>query len=168
MATTTTTLQNPNYLQPTGFKIVINRKRFGNLEFFANEVSHPSVSLSPAITAFRRSDTYQPGDKLVFGELTINAIMDESMYVYNEIYDWISGLVQENQKPQHLRAGLEDTSAYDISVLILNSSNIKVRTIQYKNAFPTDIGSIQFVSSTSSVESISFPITFRYDSFEFS
>jgi hypothetical protein len=168
MTTTTTTLQNPNYLQPTGFKIIINRKRFGNLEFFANGVSHPSVSLSPAMTAFRSSDTYQPGDKLVFGDLSINAIMDESMYVYNEIYDWMSGLVQENQKPQHLTAGLEDTSMYDISVIILNSSNIKVRTIQYKNAFPTDIGTIEFASSTTSVESISFPITFRYDSFEFS
>lgn len=167
MAITTTTLQNPNPLQPTGFKVVINRKRFGNLEFFANTVSHPTVSLQPATVPFRRSDTFQPGDKLNFDELAIDAIMDENMYVYNEVYDWMKGLVEENIKPQNLRAGIDDTAGYDISVLILNSSNNVVRTIVYKDCFPTTLGTVTLQTTTGSVDSITFPVTFRYTTFNF-
>lgn len=167
MAITTTTLQNPNPLQPTGFKVVVNRKRFGNLEFFANSVSHPTVSLPPATTPFRRADVYHPGDKITFDELVIDAIMDEQMYVYNEMYDWLKGLVEENIKPQNLRAGREDTPAYDISVLILNSNNNPVRTITYKNAVPTTLGTINFTTTSGGVESIICPFTFRYDTFDF-
>lgn len=167
MATTTTTLQNPNILQPTGFKVIINRKRFGNLEFFANSVSHPSVGIAAAASPFRRADTFQPGDKLVFDEVVIDAIMDEGMFVYNEVFDWATGLVQENIKPQNLRSGLSDTATYDISVLILNSSNLVVRTVTYKNAFPTSLGSINFTTTTGP-EAIVCPFTFRYDTFSFS
>ena len=166
MATTTTTLQNPNYLQPTAFKVIINRKRFTNLEFFANTVSHPTVTLAATTASFRRADTYQPGDKLNFDELSIDALMDENMFVYNEVFDWISGLVEENQKPQNLRAGRDDTATYDISVLVLNSNNNITRTILYKNAFPTTLGTINFTTNAG-LEPITCPITFRYDTFEF-
>lgn len=166
MATTKTTLQNPNYLMPTGFKVIINRKRFSNLEFFANSVSHPTVSLASTTTSFRRADVFQPGDKLNFDELSIDAIMDEKMFVYNEVFDWVTGLVEENQKPQNLRAGLEDTATYDISVLVLDSNNNTIRTVQYKNAFPTTLGTINFTTNAG-VEPITCPMTFRYDTFEF-
>jgi len=168
MVTTTTTLQNPNILQPTGFKVVINRKRFANLEFFANTVGHPSVNLAPAVTPFRRADMFQPGDKLTFDELVIDAIMDEEMYVYNEVYDWMTGLVEENIKPRGVSlTGIDDTSAYDISVLILNSANNVVRTITYRNAMITSVGSINFTTTTG-VETITCAMSFRYDTFDFS
>ena len=65
-----TTLQNTNFLQPTGYKVVINRKKFANLEFFAQSISHPDVSMAPAVTPFRQADAFQPGDKLEYSELT--------------------------------------------------------------------------------------------------
>ena len=33
--------ENFNYLQPTSFKLVIDRKNFPNLEFFCQQVTHP-------------------------------------------------------------------------------------------------------------------------------
>ena len=53
MATSTSSFEGMNLLQPTGFKIVINRGRFKNLEFFAQSVNHPSVSLGVAEQSFR-------------------------------------------------------------------------------------------------------------------
>ena len=32
---------NINYLQPTGFRISIDRKRYPNLEYFCQQVIHP-------------------------------------------------------------------------------------------------------------------------------
>ena len=54
MATTVSKFEGSNFLQPTGFKVVVNRDRFKNLEFFAQSLQHPDVSVSPAIQSFRR------------------------------------------------------------------------------------------------------------------
>ena len=85
---TTSTLQNSNFLQATGFKIVIYRQRFANLEFFAQTVSHPSVSISPTQISYRKTDIFEPGDKLIYDDLQIDAIVDEDMHVYEEMLNW--------------------------------------------------------------------------------
>ena len=64
MVTTVSTLQPPSFLQPTGYKLVVNRVRFPNLEFFAQSVNHPSINLAPAIQQFRGVDAAFPGDKI--------------------------------------------------------------------------------------------------------
>jgi len=37
-----------NFLQGSGFRIVINRERFANLEYFVQTVNHPSVDVPEA------------------------------------------------------------------------------------------------------------------------
>lgn len=161
---TQSTLQNANYLQPSGFKISINRKRFPNLEFFAQRVTHPSVSLTQAQVPYKRSDVFYPGDKLDFGEFSIDAIMDENMQVYNEIYQWISSLVQS---PDYNNPTLdEDKSTYDMTVSILSSHNNVTNSIIYKNIFPTTIGTVDLNSQATGNDPVVVPITFSYTTFE--
>ena len=39
---------NLNYLQPTGFRVIINRTRYPNLEYFVQSVSHQAIQpMSP-------------------------------------------------------------------------------------------------------------------------
>jgi len=163
-----TPLQNSNFLQPTGYKVVINRKKFANLEFFAQSISHPDVSMTPAPTPFRRVDTFQPGDKLVFSELTIQAILDEGMYVYQEVFKWMEELVETSQiRGNRVRPDPGDSPFFDITVSVLNSSNNVVRNIVYRDAFPTNIGTIEFTSTVGDVQGIIMPIVFRYTQFTF-
>ena len=37
---------NKNLLQPTGFRVIVERENYGNLEFFAQAVSHPGATVS--------------------------------------------------------------------------------------------------------------------------
>ena len=165
MATLTT---NINYLQPTGFKIVIDRKRFGNLEYFAQSVSHPSVSIQPAPVSYSRVNLHMAGDKLTFGELTANIIIDESMKSYSEMFDWMTSLV-ENVNVTKLDKTLSreplDTTAADITVTALSSHNNKVKNIRYIDCVPTDIGSIEFQATTSDIQYLTFPVTFSFSYF---
>ena len=85
MATTESTLESTNFLQPTGFKIIVNRKRFKNLEFFAQSASHPDLSVSAAVLPYRGANAFVPGDKLEYGQFTVDAILDENMNVYKEM-----------------------------------------------------------------------------------
>lgn len=167
---TESTLQNSNFLQPSGFKVVIYRKRFANLEFFAQSVSHPSISLGQAPLSYRRTDIYEPGDKLVYDELTIDCIMDEDLHVYQELLNWQTSIIEQKKNSPIGRVSSiveQDAQEYDISVIILNNSNVPTREIIYKSAFPTSIGTMLLATNVGSVEPIVVPITFRYNTFSF-
>tara|TARA_R110000744_G_scaffold77895_4_gene153491 strand:+ start:1102 stop:1677 length:576 start_codon:yes stop_codon:yes gene_type:complete len=169
MATTVSKFEGSNFLQPTGFKVVVNRDRFKNLEFFAQSLQHPDVSVSPAIQSFRRANVYLPGDKAEYGTLTIDTILDENMNVYKEMHSWLIAGVDKKQVPSDANTiQSQDKSFYDISVLVLSSHNNTIDTIRYKDAFPTNVGTINFQSTVDGVQFITFPVTFAYTTFTIS
>lgn len=157
---------NINYLQPTGFKVVIDRKKFGNLEFFAQSIDHPSVSINVVDVSFRRVGIPLAGDNLNFGTLTANIIIDENMSAYTEMYDWAQRLVEEvNTTRYDTRYGSGDTTSVDISVIVLSSNNNQVRKIKYVDCILNDIGSVSF-STISDTQYLTFPVTFAFSYFE--
>lgn len=163
--------KNINYLQPTGFKVIIDRKKFGNLEFFAQSVSHPSVDISPAPVAYSRLNLHMAGDKLSFGSLTANIIMDENMTAYTEMYEWVKRLVQEKNTTKidaSNRLVGQDvyTTAVDITLSVLSSHNNIIKRIRYIDCIPTNIGSVDFQATTADIQYLTFPVTFEYSYFE--
>lgn len=132
MATLT---ENINYLQPTGFKLIMDRKHFPNLTFFATSVSHPSISLSATNVSFRRADIKIAGDKLTFGELQCNIIMDEDMTAYQEMYDWMKALVETGETSPRERSDTIRPSSADISLIALTSNNNQVKTSDTSTLF---------------------------------
>ena len=70
---------NINFLQSTQFKVIIDRKKFGNLEFFAQAFQHPGVTVTSAPMAYKRIATVGlPGDTLTLDELGFEIIVDEN------------------------------------------------------------------------------------------
>lgn len=166
MATTESTLESQNFLQPTGFKVVVLRKRFKNLEFFAQSVQHPDLSVAPSVAPFRNTNALLPGDKLEYGTLTIDAIMDENMNVYKEMHSWLNDTVKSKfTSPSSITSQNQDVSVYDISLMVLSSHNNAIDTIRYKDAFPINIGTVNFQSTADAIQYITFPITFAYTTF---
>jgi len=168
--TTTTTLQNSNFLQPTSFKVIVYRKRFANIEFFAQTVSHPGVSMSPAQLSFRKDDAFEPGDKLVYDDLTIDAIMDEDMFVYQEMLNWMTGITEQSKVGSFGRfqkSAEQDNHEYDLKLIVMNNANIATREITYKNAFPISVGTINLATNSGTIEPITIPLSFKYNTFSF-
>ena len=169
MSTTVSNFEGSNFLQPTGFKVVVNRKRFKNLEFFAQAVVHPDISATNVVTQFRGTNLNTPGDKLEYGQLSIDAILDENLNVYKEMHTWLQKTVTEPFTSSASKSiSNQDTTEYDISLLVLSSHNNKTDTIRYKNCFPTNLGSINFQSSVDGLNFLTFSITFAYTSFTIS
>lgn len=162
MATLT---ENINYLQPTGFKLIMDRKHFPNLTFFATSVSHPSISLSATNISFRRADIKIAGDKLTFGELQCNIIMDEDMTAYQEMYDWMKALVETSETSPRDRSDTVRPSSADISLIALTSNNNQVKNIRYIDAVPTALGDVSF-ETVGGDNYITFPVTFAFSYFE--
>lgn len=158
---------NTNLLQPASFKLVIDRKNYPNLEYFVQRVDHPSVSVNAAEASYSRiSSVPLPGDKLEFGEVTFDLILDEEMNAYSEIYTWLQRLVNKNYSTRlNIEEGIPSAEA-DISLLILNSSNRQQKKIIYRNAFPTNMGNISMEASSTEPTTLVVPASFRYTYFD--
>ena len=165
----TTGLNNVNLLQPTAFKLIVDRKNFPNLEFFCQSVAHPAMDLPAADVPYSRiGNIAMAGDKLNFTELECMIIVDENMNAYTEMYNWMQRLVQTPQKSR-LDRSLTDTTPptySDVTLAILSSHNNVTRKIRYIDCVPTSLGDIQFESTASGNEFITFAASFRFNYFE--
>lgn len=161
-------INNINYLQPNLFKLIVDRKNYTNLEFFAQSISHPTVDAAPAELPVQRVTRINlPADKLTYGELVANVIIDENMNSYVEMHNWISRMVQENYKDPLARdADLPPIEA-DITVHMLSSHNNTIRTIKYLDCMPISLGGVEL--ETQNAEGyITYPVVFRFTYFEIS
>lgn len=159
---------NINLLQPSQFKVIVNRQRFGNFEFFAQSFNHPGLSVNPpALPTRRLSNVSIPGDTVTFDELSFDVLADEDMNSYIELFNWLKGGVENNYKPPTERGS---DAAYiheaDITVNILSSHNNTTRTIKYTDCVPTSIGTLSMLATSTDTTPITFPITFRTSYFE--
>lgn len=146
---------NLNFLSPTGFKLVINRNRFANLEYFATSVTLPSLNLGIVDIAKNQYKGHIQGDVTV-DDLSIRVAIDEDLSVYKEVFDWI---IENRDSTNPL--------TYDATLIILTSHNNPNKSIRFKNIFPTSIGPLEFSTQSSDIEYLQADINFRYDEFEF-
>jgi len=160
-------LNNLNYLQPSAFKLTIDRKHFANLEFFAQTILHPSLSMNPVEVPFKRISSIPfAGDKLTFTELTCMIIVDENLNSYTEMYNWMNRLVEQNETVPSNRLAAVPPSTADMTLSILSSHNNTVRTIRYLDCLPVSLGDMTLESTSGDVQYITFPATFRFSTFE--
>ena len=160
-----------NYLQPTGFKVLIDRVNFPSLQFYAQTVAHPDANLDPAEVNFRRVAPIPfTGDTLQFGVLSMDILLDEDMNSYRELYSWMESTVEQKHVTASSKLIAQQTnmqpSYYDISVSVLSSHNNVNREFKYINAFPISMGNINFEATTDQ-QYIIFPVSFRFDYFTF-
>ena len=157
---------NLNYLQPTGFKVIIDRTRYPNLEYFVQSVSHPGASLTPIELPVRRITSVPlAGDKMTFSEVGFDIIVDENMTSYKEMYDWMTRIVNEGQ----VSAGERDTKKptyADITLSVLSSHNNTAQKIRYLDCVPTGLGAIEFQSTSGDTTYVTFNASFRFSQFE--
>jgi|TARA_B000000565_G_C23564598_1_gene292831 hypothetical protein len=159
---------NFNYLQPTSFKLVIDRKNFPNLEFFCQQVTHPGLIIPAAEVPVRRMQSIPfPGESLTINELSCDILLDEDMKSYTEMYNWVRRNQVTNLDEQGpLNRGNKPPTYADITLSILSSHNNQTKQVRYIDAMPTSLGDISFQSTASGSEFITFNSTFRFSYFE--
>lgn len=169
----TSGLNNINLLQPTSFKLIIDRKNYPNLEMFAQSVAHPAIDVQAAAVPYSRiGNVALAGDKLNFTELECIIIVDENLNAYTEMFNWMHRLIQTNEKSRlAIGANSDDTRAptyCDITLMILSSHNNATRKIRYIDCVPTGLGNMMLEATTGDTTQITFPATFRFSYFDLS
>lgn len=152
MATLTT---NKNFLSPTGFQFVIDRTKYPNLEYFCTSVSLPSMDLAEAAVPFRAQSISMTGDRINFGDLTLQFNVTENMENYVETFNWMNDIVKKG----------EDNKA-DATLMILSSHNNTTKEIKFIDCFPVALDALEFNTQVTDIEYLQASVTFKYTYFE--
>jgi hypothetical protein len=163
--------ENFNYLQPTSFKLVLDRRNYPNLEFFCQSITHPGMILNPVELGIPRlSGIPIAGESLTFNELSTNIILDENMQGYGEMYNWMLRLVNNNLGSGSGKGSIASDTGVpdyaDITLSILSSHNNQTKQVRYIDCIPTSLGDIQFESTADGQTFITFAAGFRFNYFK--
>ena len=171
---------------PTQFKFGIHQ--LPKVEFFVTSVTLPTISLGVTRMNTPFKDIPIPGEKLDYGNLNVQFLIDENLENYITLHDWITGIgfpqkreqfsthrdVTSNTQTDTIptppidRVGnaTPDKAMYsDAYLMILSNKNNPIVQIDFQDLFPTSLGSISYTQGATDVEYMSMDATFEYKIF---
>jgi hypothetical protein len=170
--------QTTNTLYGNHYKFSIDR--LPDLSFFVQGVNTPEVSGGIALQQNPMSVIHHPGDRLSFGQFTVTYLIDSQFKNYFSLYYWMKGygfpndyneVTEFRAKQQTLvpnfRAkaiDLEKTHAV-LSVLTPDTSQI-VAEVHFYEIFPTNLSSLNFVTTDSEPPVLTTTCTFSCSTIE--
>jgi hypothetical protein len=164
---------NSNYLNLGNF--VFDLKRLPTVSFMIKSATLPALDSTPAFVSNPFNNFPLPGDHMNYSPFTITFFVDEEMTNYKEVFYWMNGLYfprkwSEYQTLSSLdrTPGLGQGITSDASLAILNSNKKVINTLQFKNAYPTNMSSISYTYENEMTTYATVDVTFAYQDFDFS
>ena len=171
-------IANRNYMSPVGFKLILTKTP--KVDFLCQSANIPQISMGTAIQPSYLKDIPVPGDKVLYDDLSVRFLVDEKMENYLAIYKWITGLGypenlgQYNQlKKDDIRTDASATDDADpryfefsdATLQILNSNYRPSVLVNFKDAFPTSLSTLDFDVTTRDYNYFTAEVSFKYTIF---
>ena len=171
-------IANRNYMSPLGIKLILTKTP--KVDFLCQSANIPQISMGTAIQPTYLKDIAVPGDKVLYDDLRVRFLVDEQMENYLSIYNWMTGLgYPENAgqfrqlKKDDLRtdASVSDDAdpryfEFSDATLQILSSNYKPSVlVNFKDAFPTTLSTLDFDVSTRDYAYFTAEVSFKYTIF---
>ncbi len=168
MSALTNTPPNRNFLSPLNFRLVLQKAPL--LNFFLQSASIPGLNFAGnIIMPTPLLDIPIPGERLVYSPLTVSFMVDEDMANYLEIFNWMVSLSVQDLQPfakYQAQTAIESDSSKrdrsDIKLMILTSSKNPNIEVNFQDAFPSQLGELNFNTTSSGVNYLESSITFEY------
>ena len=174
-----------DYASPIQFRFKMTK--LPNVEFFVQTANIPGISLGSTSFETPLKDIAGVGDKVSYQTLDVSFLVDENLNNYKEIHDWITGLgfPQDHTQFKNLQATgadrfpgttsstaatgtsiaqpLDEGGTYsDATLTVLNSKNIAVTEIRFRNVYPISLGSLSYDIKASDVDYLQVSSSFNY------
>lgn len=146
---------NTTFVNPTGFRLLIDSLKYKNSEFTVQTFSLPDMSISPAVINLPGRNLNLSPDNVDYAPFELTFLVDQNFINYKEIHEWIVGMATEQDL-----ASIRKTR--DISLMVLSSHNNSIREIKFVDAFPISLSSLQFDVTNTSIEYLVASVTFQY------
>ena len=176
-------IENRNFLSPVGFKFTISRIK--GVDFFCQSANVPAVSMESAKQGTRFNAIPQPGDELYYEDLTLRFLVDENMKNWYQVHDWMReiatpysskefgyqrGEIESQNKSLKKRgdvAGWDNQWRSDASLFILSSNYQPVAEFVFRDAFPTNLTTLNFDASVQDIEYFTAEVTLKYTYYDY-
>ena len=171
-------IANRNYMSPLGFKLILTKTP--KVDFLCQSANIPQISMGTAIQPSYLKDIPVPGDKVLYDDLTVRFLVDEKMENYLAIYKWITGLGYPESLGQFKQLRTDDirTNASasdegdpryfefsDATLQILNSNYKPSVLVNFKDAFPVSLSTLEFDVADRDYSYFTANVTFKYTIF---
>ena len=172
-------IANRNYMSPLGFKLILTKTP--KVDFLCQSANIPSISMGTAIQPSYLKDIPVPGDKVLYDDLTVRFLVDEKMENYLAIHKWITGLGYPDSLAQFSQLRKDDirTNASasgdgdpryfefsDATLQILNRNYKTSVLVNFKDAFPISLSTLEFDVSNRDYSYFTAEATFKYTIYE--
>ena len=171
-------IANRNYMSPLGFKLVLTKTP--KVDFLCQSANIPSISMGTAIQPSYLKDIPVPGDKVLYDDLNVRFLVDEKMENYLAIHKWITGLGYPESIGQYRQLKTDDKRTdrrvndsadplyfqYSDATLQVLSSNYRPSIhVNFKDAFPIALSTLDFDVTTRDYNFFTASVTFKYTIF---
>ena len=168
-------IANRNYMSPLGFKLILTKTP--KVDFLCQSANIPQISMGTAIQPSYLKDIPVPGDKVLYDDLTVRFLVDEKMENYLAIHKWITGLgfpesigqfqqLKKDDIRTNASASDEGDPRYfefsDATLQILNSNYKPSVLVNFKDAFPIALSTLEFDVANRDYSYFTAEVTFKY------
>ena len=168
-------IANRNYMSPLGFKLIITKTP--KVDFLCQSANIPSISMGTAVQPTYLKDIPVPGVKVLYDDLNVRFLVDEKMENYLAIHKWITGLGYPESLGQYDQLKKDDNRTdtivedqgdpryfnySDATLQVLNSNYKPSVLINFKDAFPISLSTLDFDVTTRDYNYFTAEVTFKY------
>lgn len=162
--------KSTSLLQPTKFKMTF--MRVPDVVYFLQKFQLPGGTLPPVTQYMPFKNRPAAGNKLDYETLKVTFIVEEDMYSWAQIHNWIKSLGTETgfsdyQQLKKMPGGEIGFSAYsDATLTVLSTQNNPKIQFKFYDTFPITLGTIEFDSSKSAEEVYHVDVEFGFHYYE--
>jgi len=150
-----------SYANGISFRLAIDKLKFPNVEYTIQTIALPDMSMQGAPFNTPKRNILETPDKVDYGTFELTFLVDEYLKNYEEIHDWMIGLVNEED---NLRV---NRKTRDMTLQILTSHNNVAREITFVDAYPTNLSSLPFDTTITEANYLVANVSFNYSYFRF-
>lgn len=133
--------KNMNNATVNNFKFVIGK--IPHVEYFCQSVNIPSITLGEVNQFTPILDRPMPGDKLTYGELSIEFLIDEELRSWEALHNWMIAI----GKPASTTQYDYDGQFTDATLIVTTNSSNPILEIRFIDIFPTSVGDLNFTTA---------------------
>jgi len=152
-------VEQQTFANPAGFRLAIDSLKYPNAQYTVQAAAIPDLSVPGATMNTPKRNILIAADKLEYAPLTLTFLVDEQFTNYQEIHDWMFGMVGQGDQGQ--------TKTRDLTLIIYNSNNNVVKEIKFADAHPTSLSSLPFEVTTETVNYLTAVVEFQYSYYKF-
>ncbi len=163
---------NQNLSQPS--KFILSFDRLPYLTFFCTRINIPGINFGTAVQQTPFIDAPVPGDKMVYDPLGITFLVDEQLWSWTTVFDWIRGVSFPENFDQYKNLTLQQKLKMrgnkpqysDAMLTILSNKNNPILQIQFSDVFPIALSTIEYDVSLSALNVITSIATFNFTNYD--